>query len=457
MANKSTRRMAALIGTALTCFTTALLEIDVQADERTVTVCIDSRTVQESVMAQAIAGKINADIGVRVEWHQESKCPAGQDGVIHISFNTSVPANHYSSALAIALPYEGVHIQMFADWIRQSVTPKMEPVLLAQALAHEIAHILQGMDFHAKSGIMKARWDEDGYSLLFSNHRPFTPFDIGAQQNRQQPSVAIGALRTAAEQGDAKSQFKLAMAYLQGRAVRQDYAEAAKWMRKAASQGLAEAQHNLGKMYGEGKGVTQDYAKALQWYRKAAHQGLDEAQYNLAVMYFNGRGVTQDHEEALRWLRKAADQGLDEAQDSLAATYFYGRGVTQDYAEAAKWFRKAADQGLAKAQYNLGSMYYYGRGVTQDYVEALKWFQKAADQGNADAQANLGSMYFRGEGVIQDYIQAHLWVNLSAAGLEEKKREATGILRDEIAKKMTPQQIVEAQRLAREWHPKKAK
>jgi TPR repeat protein len=59
-------------------------------------------------------------------------------------------------------------------------------------------------------------------------------------------------------------------------------------------------------------------------------------------------------------------------------------------------------------------------------------------------------MYELGLGVQQDYIQAHMWFNLAGAA-----GDAKGIKeRDEIASKMTPDQIAEAQRLAREWKPK---
>ena len=116
-------------------------------------------------------------------------------------------------------------------------------------------------------------------------------------------------------------------------------------------------------------------------------------------------------------------------------------------------FRKVADQGSAGAQFNLGLMYADGQGVPQDYQEAVKWFRKAAEQGDADAQHNLGALYVKGQGVPQDYILAHMWINLSAAQSNEKAIKN----RDIVASKMTPAQIAEAQRLAREWKPKKAR
>ena len=139
--------------------------------------------------------------------------------------------------------------------------------------------------------------------------------------------------------------------------------------------------------------------------------------------------------------------GLDEA---VAA---YQRG---DYATALREWRSLAEQGDAGAQSNLGIMYDNGQGVTQDYAEAVKWYRKAAEQGNAGAQNNLGLMYDQGQGVSQDYAQAHMWFNLAASRLPPgEDRDAAVNNRDIVAKRMTPAQISEAQKLSREWRPKK--
>ena len=135
-----------------------------------------------------------------------------------------------------------------------------------------------------------------------------------------------------------------------------------------------------------------------------------------------------------------------------------GEGVTQDYKEAKKWFFTAAGQGDAGAQRMLGVMYYNGQGVLQNYRQAKKWHLMAAEQGDAAAQSALGVMYYNGQGVPQDYVQAHMWFNLSAARYDPvfstKDRDAAVSLRDLVAARMTPDQIAEAQRMAREWKPK---
>jgi TPR repeat protein len=133
--------------------------------------------------------------------------------------------------------------------------------------------------------------------------------------------------------------------------------------------------------------------------------------------------------------------------------YGKGQGVPQDYAEAVRWYRKATDQGNADAEGNLGVMYDEGQGVPQDYAEAVRWCRKAADQGNAGAQSNLGRMYYYGRGVPPDYAEAYMWANLAAsrAGGDDQKKFADA--RELVAKKMTAEQIAEAQRRAREWKP----
>lgn len=123
-----------------------------------------------------------------------------------------------------------------------------------------------------------------------------------------------------------------------------------------------------------------------------------------------------------------------------------------DYATALKEFRPLAEQGEASAQGSLGVMYAKGQGVTQDYKEAVKWYRKAAEQGDATAQKNLGKMYYDGKGVPPNYLKAHMWFNLAGAAGNDKAVKH----RDIVAEKMTPAQIAEAQKLAREWvqkHP----
>jgi len=91
-------------------------------------------------------------------------------------------------------------------------------------------------------------------------------------------------------------------------------------------------------------------------------------------------------------------------------------------------------------------MYQNGHGVEQDFNEAMKWYRLAAEQGLPIAQSNLGAMFATGRGVSKDDVKAYMWFNVAASNGQPEGVNN----RDFIEKNMTPAQIVEAQKLARE-------
>ncbi len=154
------------------------------------------------------------------------------------------------------------------------------------------------------------------------------------------------------------------------------------------------------------------------------------------------------------WLRLSIVVGLVLAlvppvwSDSQAGKEAYRRG---DFETAVKELRPLGGKGDALAQFNLGAMYERGQGVPQDYFQAVRWYRRAAEQGHASAQFNLGLMYNRGQGVMPNVIQAYKWVLLAAVhGIESAIK-----VQEIMMKEMTPAQIMEAERLAREWKLKK--
>jgi TPR repeat protein len=153
---------------------------------------------------------------------------------------------------------------------------------------------------------------------------------------------------------------------------------------------------------------------------------------------------------AIRLWQPLAEQGDAALQNILGLMHTEGRGVPKNYAKAVKWYRMAAEQGHADAQYSLGEMYAGGRGVPQDLAEAAKWWREAAEQGKATAQVGIGLLYAQGIGVPQDLVQAHMWFTISAAQGNKMALEARG----RLERVMTPNQIVEARRVTREWEAK---
>jgi len=71
----------------------------------------------------------------------------------------------------------------------------------------------------------------------------------------------------------------------------------------------------------------------------------------------------------------------------------------------------------------------------------------AAEKGRADALYDLGLFYSTGQGVPRDYVAAHKWFNLAA--IQGIQRAAVD--RQELANEMSPAEVAQAQRQAREW------
>jgi peptidoglycan hydrolase-like protein with peptidoglycan-binding domain len=123
--------------------------------------------------------------------------------------------------------------------------------------------------------------------------------------------------------------------------------------------------------------------------------------------------------------------------------------------EIGKALRRAGRVTLASAALLAAA----GATASADYYDAITAYQHAdyaaardeaeplAAAGDARAQYLLGRMHAAGQGVLQDYVRAHMLLNLAAAG----GVEGAGAARDELAAKMTPQQIADAQQMAAAW------
>ena len=83
-------------------------------------------------------------------------------------------------------------------------------------------------------------------------------------------------------------------------------------------------------------------------------------------------------------------------------------------------------------------------------IEAAKWFRKAAEQNDAQAQFNLSVCYANGQGVAKDYAEGYKWILLAAGQGSEFAKKALAT----VEGMMTPEQIAEGQKLARNFKPR---
>ena len=129
-----------------------------------------------------------------------------------------------------------------------------------------------------------------------------------------------------------------------------------------------------------------------------------------------------------------------------------------DYKTAYRIFKPLAERGDVGAQFTLGEMHSKGQGVPRNEADALKWYRMAADQGHAGAQNNLGIIYTFGKGVPKDLVLAYMWYDIAASNYTEaKEREGAAKNRDAMGLMMKPAEVEQAQKMAKEWKPKKGK
>ncbi len=148
-----------------------------KSDSQRLVVCIEDGKHAGVADAAAKASSLFLSAGVKLEWHGELSFCKGQRDAMVVSFLANTPKAFHPGALAYALPYEGVHIQVFYDRIAQA-DPGLLPSLMANVIVHEITHILQGIDRHSASGVMKAVWNSSDYTLMKRGLLRFTAMDV---------------------------------------------------------------------------------------------------------------------------------------------------------------------------------------------------------------------------------------------------------------------------------------
>ena len=150
-------------------------------------------------------------------------------------------------------------------------------------------------------------------------------------------------------------------------------------------------------------------------------------------------------------VKARAEAGDAASEAELGLRHKHGEGVAKDQVEAVKWYRKAAEQNYAMAQNSLGVCDEQGEGVQKDPVEAVKWYRKAAEQNDVDAQYNLGMCYERADAGTEDWAEVYKWLSLAARQRHEGAKKFMIVLESKL---MTPEQIAQGQKRAREFKPR---
>ncbi len=139
-------------------------------------------------------------------------------------------------------------------------------------------------------------------------------YEAYALQKTGQHDRAFAAWMALAQKGNAHGILNVANAYLDGKGVEKDPAEAVRWYRRGAAQGDPHCLYHLARAYETGLGLPADKDKADVHFRLAAAAGSADAQAILARALLDENKT----DEARQWLRRAAQNGNQEAVRLLA-------------------------------------------------------------------------------------------------------------------------------------------
>jgi len=178
-----------------------------------------------------------------------------------------------------------------------------------------------------------------------------------ATSKDKQPSTEELALK-----GDPVAQNQWGYELLKGIGKLQNVEEGLSWIRKAANQGDKKAIYNLAVIYQSGKYVELDLGKSFSLMSEAARIGLPEAQTGLGLMYEKGRGTAPDMNEALYWYRRAAMFG----KEATMKMGHYKKNLLHNRKEQYL-------HGDRDAQFLLGNLYENGaEGVAPNPAETVR-------------------------------------------------------------------------------------
>jgi hypothetical protein len=128
--------------------------------------------------AQSVASGMLATAGARINWRTGLAKPSEPELPILIDITSNTPEKFHPGTLAYAQVFEGGHVKVFYDRVRNAYRPQATAMLLAHVLVHEITHVLEGMDRHSQEGVMKARWTPDDLLRMVYQPLPFDPLDV---------------------------------------------------------------------------------------------------------------------------------------------------------------------------------------------------------------------------------------------------------------------------------------
>lgn len=121
--------------------------------------------------------------------------------------------------------------------------------------------------------------------------------------------------------------------------VERNYRGAMECYLRAADKGDGDSMSAIALLYVNGEGVAQDYSKAMEWYLKSVETGNQgyKSQNAIGLLYYNGQGVKKDYVKAKEWFDKGYLEGDVDSIKMLIKIYNDGGyGVIRDIDRATR-------------------------------------------------------------------------------------------------------------------------
>jgi hypothetical protein len=155
------------------------------ADEVDVYIDFDSALWDVLGPGETLVSDTFSKVGVNITWHTGSPPKNYRSGagrtVFSIRWADRVPATSNVSALAVARPYSPVaSITLYEESLRRFLNHYRgtENIVFGYVVAHELAHLMQGLNRHSDSGILKAQWSYKDVYQMASGSLDFTAYDV---------------------------------------------------------------------------------------------------------------------------------------------------------------------------------------------------------------------------------------------------------------------------------------
>lgn len=265
------------------------------------------------------------------------------------------------------------------------------------------------------------------------------------------PLRGIAMLQSAAAKGSAQARMALGGMYEMGGGVKKDYKRALELYTEAAESGEYSAYNKMGFIYENGLGVKKDEAQAVKFYKKGADQNIGVCLYNLAIYNEDGRGgLEKDPVAGFRLHYQGAVLGFVPCQLALGTRYREGKGTEKDPQAALAWYQRAMNNGDLTGALNVAAIMENGTSGIVDNKTAAEIYLKGAGQGNPQALASLGAMIEDGRGVQGTYQQVYLFYSAGVTAAVPGARERF----DKFKERLTPEQLVEAEKFVGEHRDK---